>query len=298
MIFKPEGNADWNKSHAQVPKPILIDDNRLRIYYGTRDKFNRTRTSFIEVQPGNPKEILYIHNEPVMDLGDEQSFDEYGVMPGCVLKNLDDVIMYYTGWTKGNKVPYIVQIGMAVSKDGGITFNRISNNPVIGFQQEKISCSQPLVIMDDNSWKMWYSSFTDWMSADGMEPVYELHYADSIDGISWDLKGKVLDYVDKAVINPTVWQTNGKWLMLYSYRGLSNYRNDTSNSYRIGYAESGNSNEWINYPHNPVMDISEEGWDSEMTEYPAVYNHKGKFYLLYNGNGFGKSGFGYAILDD
>jgi hypothetical protein len=29
-----------------------------------------------------------------------------------------------------------------------------------------------------------------------------------------------------------------------------------------------------------------------------VYEHKGRKYLFYNGNGFGKSGFGYTVLDE
>ena len=299
LIYKPEGNRDWSKSHAQVPKPILIDD-RLRIYYGTRDEFNRTRTSFIEVLPDNPKEILHDNDEPIIGLGEPYAFDEYGVMPGCFLKYKDEVIMYYTGWAKGTDLPYAVRIGMAVSKDGGITFKRTSNEPVIGLNQEKISCSQPFVVIDKDLWKMWYSSFFDWTSTYNgkKEPVYELHYAESTDGRSWDLKGRVLHCEGKAVINPTVWESSGKWSMLYSYRGLTDYRDNNSNSYRIGYAESQSLDEWGNYSGNPVVDISESGWDSEMTAYPAVYNHKGKFYLLYNGNGFGKSGFGYAILDE
>jgi hypothetical protein len=43
--------------------------------------------------------------------------------------------------------------------------------------------------------------------------------------------------------------------------------------------------------------VSASGWDSEMIEYPFVFDHAGARYMLYNGNGYGKSGFGIAVLE-
>jgi hypothetical protein len=34
-----------------------------------------------------------------------------------------------------------------------------------------------------------------------------------------------------------------------------------------------------------------------MIEYPFVLRHKNEIYMLYNGNGYGKTGFGLAIWD-
>jgi hypothetical protein len=34
-----------------------------------------------------------------------------------------------------------------------------------------------------------------------------------------------------------------------------------------------------------------------MIAYPYVYEYGGRKYMVYNGNGFGKSGFGFAVLD-
>jgi hypothetical protein len=34
-----------------------------------------------------------------------------------------------------------------------------------------------------------------------------------------------------------------------------------------------------------------------MIEYPCVFDHGGRRYLLYSGNGFGKAGFGIAVLE-
>jgi hypothetical protein len=84
--------------------------------------------------------------------------------------------------------------------------------------------------------------------------------------------------------------------MWYSYRGLENYRTDKSNSYRIGYAESADGIEWIRKDDYLGLDVSPSGWDSEMVAYPYIYADATKKYMFYNGNGFGRSGLGCAVL--
>jgi hypothetical protein len=44
--------------------------------------------------------------------------------------------------------------------------------------------------------------------------------------------------------------------------------------------------------------VASEGWDSTMTCYPFVLQFDGRTVMLYNGNGFGRSGFGYAGLKE
>jgi hypothetical protein len=39
------------------------------------------------------------------------------------------------------------------------------------------------------------------------------------------------------------------------------------------------------------------GWDSSMTCYPFVTAFDDRVHLFYNGNGFGRSGIGYAQLE-
>ena len=76
--------------------------------------------------------------------------------------------------------------------------------------------------------------------------------------------------------------------MWYSCRG---------SAYRIGYAESNDGLEWERKDEEAGIDVSQDGWDSEMIEYPCVFQHGGSWYMLYNGNGYGASGIGLAVLD-
>jgi hypothetical protein len=68
--------------------------------------------------------------------------------------------------------------------------------------------------------------------------------------------------------------------------------------YRIGYAESDDGINWQRKDDKVGIDVSDEGWDSEMVAYPYVFEHDGEKYMLYNGNGYGETGFGYAVLEE
>ena len=45
------------------------------------------------------------------------------------------------------------------------------------------------------------------------------------------------------------------------------------------------------------LERSADGWDKDMVAYPFVYQYGNRWYMLYNGNGFGRTGFGYAVAD-
>lgn len=75
------------------------------------------------------------------------------------------------------------------------------------------------------------------------------------------------------------------------------YRSGTGETYRIGYAISSDGKQWKLALNETGIDVSASGWDSEMIEYPFVFDHEGRRYMLYNGNGYGKTGFGLAVLE-
>jgi len=303
LIFKAENNYDWMQTHAQLPIADKIDDERLRIYFGTRDKQNRTVTTYIEVEADNPQNTLYVHNKTVLGLGGLGCFDDSGVMPSCLVNYDHKKYLYYIGWNVGRTVPYRNSIGIAVSNDNGLTFNRLYEGPILDrTPSEPHFTASSFVLIENGVWRMWYLSTVRWEVYDGTpEPYYHLKYTESKDGIHWNRKGIVcIDFKspdEGGISRPCVIKDNGIYKMWYSYRGGKDYRGDKEQSYRIGYAESDDGIEWIRKDKIVGIDISETGWDSEMIEYPYIYEHKGEKYMLYNGNGFGRSGFGYAFLE-
>jgi hypothetical protein len=148
-------------------------------------------------------------------------------------------------------------------------------------------------LVENGKWRMWYLSCTEWEMVNGVpKHKYHIKYAESADGINWLREGKVaIDYAqdnEHAISRPSVIHDPDGWKMWYSYRGQS---------YRIGYAESADGINWTRMDDRVGIDVSKTGWDSEMIEYPFVFDHDGKRYMLYNGNNYGITGFGLAVLE-
>ena len=305
VIFSTKGNAEWMAHHACVPIADKISDDVLRIYFGPRDTQGRTTTTFIEVEADQPAKVLYVHDRPVLGLGKLGTFDDSGAMPSCIVNRGGQKYLYYIGWNRGVTVSYRNSIGLAISDDGGLTFERAYEGPVADRTMlEPYFCASPYVLYDEEEtkWKLWYASSTGWTVVHGQpEPLYQIKYAESADGVHWLRKNTIcLEYTFEGEANarPCVIKENGKYRMWYCYRGSVDYRSDRENSYRIGYAESPDGINWERKDAAVGIERSDEGWDSIMMEYPYVYEHRGRKYMLYNGDGFGETGFGYAVLEE
>ena len=85
---------------------------------------------------------------------------------------------------------------------------------------------------------------------------------------------------------------------MYGYLGDNPFEADKEKGYRLGYAYSKDLINWTRDDDNSGISISKEGWDSDMMCYPHIFKVDDKVYLLYNGNEFGKNGFGLAVLED
>jgi hypothetical protein len=288
-------------SHAQLPTVDRLSDERWRIYLAARDAQNQANTTSIDVEAGNPTRILAERGEPILPLGPEGAFDSAGLMPAWLVE-LDDGTKYlfYTGWKLAAETPYELAIGLAESRDGGESWRKVQDEPVLGLTpDEPYTVGSPCVLRDNGLWRCWYFCSTEWTTVeDRLEAVYHIRYAESDDGIHWRRDGTVaIDYEakDEAIARGSVVRDADRYRMWYAYRKTSGFRDDPSRSYRIGYAESPDGVAWTRVDDAAGIDVSDDGWDSAMIAYPYVFDHAGTRYLFYNGNGFGQTGFGYAV---
>lgn len=301
QFYAPESNHDWMVSHAQMPVVDLIDEDVARVYFGTRSQANHTVTTYIEVSASNPKEVLYIHDRPVLGRGKLGCFDDGGAMPSWIVNRGDIKYFYYVGWNAGVTVGYRNSIGIAISEDGGKTFERMFDGPIVDRNKDEPQfCSTPCVLVENDKWRMWYLNGVRWEIINGHpEPLCHIKYAESKDGINWDRNGVVaIDLKpngEGGMSKPHVIKEDGKYKMWYCYRGDRDYRENSEHAYRIGYAESPNGITWERMDDRAGIGVSKSGWDSIMIAFPYVYQHKGIKYMLFNGNGFGQTGIGYAV---
>jgi hypothetical protein len=302
LVFVPDGSFDWSISHAQLPIVDVENSGFWRIYYSTRNKFGQSSISYINVEPCNPQNILYIHPRPILALGKLGTFDESGLMAVALVNYKRWKYLFYAGWSLKKTVPYHNTIGLAISDDGGGSFTKYGEGPLFDSTPiEPYSNGTINILIEDEIWKAWYQSITKWtLVGNSAEPFYNIKYAESRDGISWNRKGFIsIGYKDDneaGICSASVIGEANDYRMWYCYRGTGNYRTDRRVSYRIGFARSQNGKDWTRKDEDAGIDISVEGWDSEMIAYPNVVSVNEDKYMFYNGNGFGRTGFGYAKL--
>jgi sucrose-6-phosphate hydrolase SacC (GH32 family) len=198
-------------------------------------------------------------------------------------------------------VPFNVAIGMAISRDNGITFEKMGTGPVVSYSpDEPFVLSGPKIRRFDDVWCLWYIVGRKWIMAAGRaEPVYKIRMATSTDGITWkklnrDLIESRIEE-DEAQASPDVFYAGGKYHMFFCYRYSTDYRGK-DRGYRIGYASSTDLEHWVRDDLRAGIGVSNEGWDSEMVSYPHVFELDGRTYLAYLGNQVGRWGFGLAEL--
>lgn len=159
---------------------------------------------------------------------------------------------------------------------------------------DPVSLSYPWVSREGEAYRMWYGSTHTWDGGNG-EMVHVINQAVSTDGHHWQKRGLAVPYalgVAQAFSRPTVVGNAGE-----GYRMWFSYRSGSGESYRIGHAASADGECWELRLEQAGIDVSPSGWDSEMIEYPFVFDHGGERFMLYNGNGNGKTGFGLAVWD-
>jgi hypothetical protein len=294
LIFEPQGNLAWMVTHSALPVVDPMEDY-YRVYVSGRDEKGRAQIGHFEFNVENPQQIVRVSDNPVIGLGPLGSFDDSGVTSSWVVNQNGRKYQYYSGWSLGGTVPFYFFIGLAVSDDGGESYRKISNSPVLGRHEiDPYLTASPCVLVENGVWRMWYVSGTKWQIENNKpKHFYHIKYAESPDGVHWVRKGIVcIDYKspDEYVIaRPCVVKKDGIYQMWYSHRG---------EAYRIGYAESEDGLRWIRKDEEVGIDVSESDWDSQMICYPYVWEHKGEHYMLYNGNGYGKTGIGLAILSE
>ncbi|MFN4972679.1 MAG: hypothetical protein ACK45I_02850 [Bacteroidota bacterium] len=299
-IYEVKNINSWMISHAQCPTAIELKD-RIRIYFSARDKYGESLPTFIDVSKDNPSNILYEHKQPVLEKGRKGTFDENGIIPSYIVKNEAKFYFYYAGWSRCQNVPYKNFTGLAISDDDGLTFKKYSEGPVIGMDvYNPLSATGPCIVKLNNEYRCIYSTGIDWIKINNkMEHTYLLRYASSNDGVNWKFDTRNIIEAENefmAHCKPACFNENGIYHMWFSKRGSHNFRESGNNSYRLGYATSTDFISWSRKDDECGIDVSENSWDSDMICYPNIIKINDKLIMFYNGNGFGKSGFGYAEL--
>jgi hypothetical protein len=309
LIFNPSEHdlGDGIVGYAQGPQALVGDDS-VRIYFSARKKSTNGKfvscIRFVEFDKAF-SEITCVSGNTVIEDGALGTFDEHGIFPMNILRVDDKVFGYTCGWSRRTSVSIDMAIGLAVSEDGGLTFKRRGGGPFLAASlHEPFLVGDPFVGYFDGSFHMFYIFGTAWKrySADtAPDRTYKIGHAVSQDGVAWkngegrQIIGDKLN-ADESQALPSVIEIDGRYHMYFCYRQSSDFRNNSGRGYRIGYAFSDDLENWTRDDLESGIDVSARGWDSDMMCYPHVFRCGDNVYMLYNGNEFGKYGFGLAKL--
>jgi hypothetical protein len=269
-------------------------DDRIRVFFAERDTDNRSFIRFVDLDINDPTKLLGEPSGRVLENGLPGTFDHFGQMPSSVLGAGQNLNLYYSGWNALENGSYHNASGVAVSQDGGQTFRRAVDGPILDRTPDEpylavtpSHCAGLTYYVSGLRWERIYGRY---------EPIYAIHAARSEDGLHYERLGQVIPQLheNECFSRPWVMRIDAGWHMWYSHRSAFDYR-DGQHSYRIGYAMSTDGLNWTRA--DALFNLERSDWDAKMQCYPAVFYAKGKLWMLFNGNTFGREGFGLAVCD-
>jgi predicted GH43/DUF377 family glycosyl hydrolase len=290
LFIQPPRDKWWSVTYAMVPTPDNLGMGIFRVYFSGRNKLNQSHIGWADVDLNEKPRVINYSKEPVLSPGKLGCFDDNGVTPSCVLDlGNGEKALYYIGWNPGSTVRMHIFGGLAISTDGGETFERWSCAPIIERSKtDPYLNTAPWVVKTNEGYRMYYVSGCGWVHKD--LPRYNIKTAYSEDGKNWQRDGSVcIDFKDEsenALARPYVIFEENIWKMWFAHKG---------SAYLLGYAESLDGINWERSDEFAGIDTSTDGFDSEMIEYAAVVKHDGRHFMFYNGNNYGFDGIGLAV---
>lgn len=292
-LYDPQPLHPKLLSHAANPLAVPLEGDVYRVFYSGRDAQNRSSVGYVDIDIVR-RELLYVHDRPVFEHGPENSFYSHGVSIGNCYEAGGQRYILFMGWQypagghwRGDVGRLLLGPDFSLQLDGDAPF-------MAADALDPVSLSYPWVSQAGEAYRMWYGSTHTWDAGNG-EMVHVINQAVSADGHHWQKLGLAVPYalgVAQAFSRPTVVGNADE-----GYRMWFSYRSGSGESYRIGHAASADGERWELRLDQTGIDVSTSGWDSEMIEYPFVFDHGGERFMLYNGNGNGKTGFGLAVWD-
>ena len=294
-MWVKKGNI-FNRHHAQLPVSDAMEDC-IRIYYSSRID-GKSVPLYFDLDKNNPTKVIKNETEPILKWGEKGLFDWSGIMPTKIINHNGLKYLFYIGWSQRLDVPYHNNLGLAISKDNGKNWEKYSKGPIFSTCKDEPGYIGTVeIIKQDNKWLMYYLSCQEWIEHNGiMEPTYDIKLATSYNLIDWTPSKKVIVPLkdDEGGISSVTYRlTDTSHELIFSIRNKINYRENTSDAYRLKKIISTDGINWITNKET-VLTTAEKGWDDFMVAYPEYVKIGNKEYLFYNGNGFGATGIGLA----
>ena len=291
LVYGPDERMAWASHSCLTPTPMLLSEDKIRIYGGFRDSKGISRIGYVDVCSSNPAKVVGISEEPVLDLGRLGTFDDNGIMPCEVYRDEKRVFLYYAGFQKVENIKFQAFTGLCESTDGGNSFERVKETPVMDRSPEGLFIRTiHSVIFEENKFKIWYVGGSDWVTKDDTQYAkYQIYYTESKDGINFNKQGTLCISLNESkgeyrIGRPRVLKNDQFYEMTFTYSRLNG-------EVGSGYAYSKDGLSWKREDKVfPLIPYSE--WNSQGINLPYTLQVGERFFLFHTGNENGKDGFG------
>jgi hypothetical protein len=294
-VFVATGESQIHYSHASYPTPLVLSDNVVRVFYSPRDAEGRSSVFSLDVAfTAEGFELVGPPQGPWLEPGPAGAFDDAGTSVSCVVRKPHGGLeCWYLGWSLGVSVPFRTAIGVADAEPGEAHFRRRSFAPILDRASvDPLSLGYPWIVDHGNERWIWYGTHR-YPPTGGRKIDHVIRRARSRDGgLNWIrdpdicLEHEGLD--EWGLSRPSVLRDANGWHMWFARR---------LDTYRLGYAHSHSGERWVRYDDAVFFSTPAGDWESDSRTYPAVFDCAGRRWMLYNGSGYGRSGFGLAVLE-
>jgi predicted GH43/DUF377 family glycosyl hydrolase len=287
-------NSTWFANSALTPQPFKMDGNVIRVFAGFRDTTGASRIGYVDLDSTDPMRILEVSDKPVLDLGRDGCFDDNGLILGDVVDTPDGVYLFYVGFQLIKKAKFLAFSGVAISRNGGHTFARLSEAPILGRAPEQTTIGAIHSARYENqTWRLWFARGDGWEMINGTPyPRYHICYTETKDLLNIPRTALTCvepEYPEYRIGRPKVYRIADGSYIMYATKGT------IGGDYTPSLFRSPDGIKWERHEAETGLPLSPEGWDSQTLCYPAMLNNGDHTFMVHNGNQMGLHGFGGAV---
>ena len=291
---------------GRSPVPIAITNNQIDIAVGVYETRNRTHISLIKLLINEYQNKLQFNvisesiDKPLITRGGIGTYNEYGVIPSCVLSLDDKYALYTIGFDSRNDSIFNASTGLAYL-DKNLKLTKKFIGPVLDRgPNDPFWAASPFVYKEnENTFHMLYTSAHDYKYIEkiGKEHhIYDIKLRVSENPEHFNSNSKTIieskSINEYAIARPFLIKDDKENYLFYCKRETK-YSNDYMIFYKKFKGRLEKSKEYKDIFLN-INDIKNKDFQTCQC-YPYLINYSNYLILFYNGSNYGKSGFRIAF---
>jgi hypothetical protein len=286
-------NPSWGQTHALVPTPQVLNSDRVAIFSSFIDHQFRGRVGRVDIgfEKGFP-EVVEVKKNPILDLGGEGSFSQYGVGMGAFWPNQINGDLYFVAFDRPEGFKFKAFTGKAKFDFSIQQYVHTSRTPTFGPEMGGQTIVGVHDIFEhDGITHALVSIGSGFERINGKEyPQYQVHLASGIDLEHLEISDRpIIEAISPTyrIGRPRITKITDGFEVLVTAGTLDG-------SYLPEAYYSSNLIEWRKGTVKNFVSKEVKDFDDRHQCYLSRFTLGGEEWVVYNGNNMGIDGFGFA----